>query len=347
MLERVDKLRELLDEGEGAFISGKANIFYYSGFTSEDARLIITHDRRILLTDSRYTVQAKNQSPDFDIVKIQKDYNDILSQSGVKYICCEEENLTLAEFSKLEKSNLEILKKQDIISSPRMVKSDDEIKKLREAERLGDEAFKYMLGRIKSGRTEKEIALELEFFMRNNGASGLSFETISASGERSAMPHGTASDRIIQRGDFVTLDFGCVFENYCSDMTRTVVMGNPAQWQREVYDVTLSAQRAALNALEPGKTGAEIDAVARKIISDAGYGKNFGHGLGHGVGVEIHELPSLSPAYNKKLRTGNTVTVEPGIYLEGMGGVRIEDLTILTESGYENLTKSSKELIIL
>ncbi len=183
--------------------------------------------------------------------------------------------------------------------------------------------------------------------MKQQGAQALSFETIAASGIRSAMPHGTASGKELEKGDFLTLDFGCIFENYCSDMTRTVILGPPADWQREIYEVTLKAQLAALSVLAPGKTGAEVDAAARNVIADAGYGERFGHGLGHGVGLEIHELPSLSPSYTRKLKPGQTVTVEPGIYIEGQGGVRIEDLTVLTENGYENLTKSPKELIIL
>ncbi len=347
MNKRVDRLRELLGDDECAFISGKANIFYYSGFTSEDARLIISHDKKLLLTDSRYTVQARVQSPDFEVLKIQKNHNDIFAHLGVKYIWCEEENITLGEFSRLENTNLEILQKQEAISSIRLVKSPEEIEAIREAERLGDEAFSYVLPRIRPGRTEREIALDLEFFMKRQGAQALSFETIAASGVRSAMPHGTASGKVLEKGDFLTLDFGCVFEHYCSDMTRTVVLGSPADWQREIYEVTLRAQLAALAALAPGKTGAEVDDAARSVIAAAGHGEHFGHGLGHGVGLEIHEQPSLSPSYTRKLKPGQTVTVEPGIYLEGLGGVRIEDLTVLTENGYENLTHSPKELIIL
>ena len=222
-----------------------------------------------------------------------------------------------------------------------------ELRKIAEAERLGDEAFSYILKHISVGRTEKEIASELEFFMRKNGASALSFETICASGVRSAMPHGTASDKVIKKGDFVTLDFGCILDGYCSDMTRTIVMGTPSQKQKEIYDVVLKAQISAINAVKCGARCADCDMAARKIIEDAGYGNNFGHGTGHSVGIEIHESPNLSPKSDAILQAGNVVTVEPGIYIDGFGGVRIEDLVQINDQNTENLTKSVKDLIII
>jgi Xaa-Pro aminopeptidase len=189
--------------------------------------------------------------------------------------------------------------------------------------------------------------LELEFFMKRRGATALSFETIAASGKRSAMPHGAASDKVIEKGDFLTLDFGCVFEGYCSDMTRTVAVGSVNDTQREIYDVVLKAQLAAIEAVRPGVKCCDVDAVARKIITDAGYGENFGHGLGHSVGIEIHEMPSFSSKCEEHTKVGHVITVEPGIYIEDFGGVRIEDLIVVTEDGSRNLTTSPKELIIV
>ena len=236
---------------------------------------------------------------------------------------------------------------QEKINAPRRNKDADEIKKITDAERLGDEAFSYVLNKIKAGVTEKEIAFELEFFMRKHGAAGLSFETISASGKRGAMPHGVASDKVIENGDLLTLDFGCVLDGYCSDVTRTVAIGNVSDWQKEIYDVVLKAQKSALAELAAGKKCSEADAVARDIIKSAGYGANFGHSLGHSVGIEIHESPNLSPKSTDTVENGNVLTVEPGIYIDGMGGVRIEDVAAIVDGKAINITHSPKELIIL
>ena len=236
---------------------------------------------------------------------------------------------------------------QKKISSLRQKKDAEEIAKIRAAEALGDAAFSYILDKIRPGVSEIEIALELEFFMRKNGASGLSFETIAASGVRSAMPHGTASEKMIEKGDFLTLDFGCVLDGYCSDMTRTVVIGAPDLRQKEIYETVLLAQETALSKIEPGVACAEIDRAAREVIQNAGYGDCFGHALGHSVGIEIHEKPVFSPKSKDILEEGHVITVEPGIYLENFGGVRIEDVVAVCGKKAENLTKSPKNFIII
>lgn len=350
MKSRIDKLRELLNDNEAAFISSYPNIFYYSGFTSEDAYLLISHDKQILVTDSRYTIQAHEQAPDFEIVNITKGFNEIFKLIDANYIGYEEEVLTVKQYRDFRSKTTdrqELVEMQKKLTSLRKIKDENEIQKIAEAEKIGDAAFKYVLDKIRPGVTEREIALELEFFMKREGATALSFETIAASGKRSAMPHGAASDKVIEKGDFLTLDFGCVFEGYCSDMTRTVAVGNVNDTQREIYDVVLKAQKAALEAIKAGVECNAVDAVARNIIKDAGYGENFGHGLGHSVGIEIHEMPSFSPKCNEKLKPGHIMTVEPGIYIEDFGGVRIEDLVLVTEDGIRNLTSSPKELIIV
>lgn len=234
-----------------------------------------------------------------------------------------------------------------MISEQREIKDEEEIAKIRAAEKLGDEAFSYVLNFIKPGISELDVAFELEFFMRKNGASGLSFDTIAASGIRSAMPHGVASEKIIEKGDLLTLDFGCVLDGYCSDMTRTVAVGSIDSKGKEIYETVLAAQKAGLEYIAKGKVCSGADAAARKVITEAGYGKNFGHALGHSVGIEIHESPTLSPKCDKILVPGNVVTVEPGIYIENFVGVRIEDLVLITDSGVENFTHSEKELIIV
>lgn len=347
---RIDRLREELNDNEVALISSYPNIFYYSGFTSEDAYLLISHDKQILITDSRYTIQAHEQAEGFEIVDITKGFEEIFKQTNAKYIGYEEDVVTVKQYRDFKRKitdKQELTEIQNKLTKIRKIKDENEIRKIAEAERIGDEAFKYVLEKIRPGVTERGIALELEYFMKRQGATSLSFDTIAASGKRSAMPHGVASDKVIEKGDFVTLDFGCIFEGYCSDMTRTVAVSEVNDKQREIYETVLKAQVSALDAICAGVECCAVDAVARSIIKDAGYGANFGHGLGHSVGIEIHEMPSLSPKCNEKLKSGHVITVEPGIYIEDFGGVRIEDLVVVRDDGIQNLTHSPKELIIL
>ncbi len=350
MQDRVDRLLENLHDNEAVFISSYPNIFYYSGFTSEDAYLFISHNKKYIITDSRYLIQAKEQAKDFEVIDIKNGFEKIFSGANEKYIGFEDCYMNVREYKKLRTKLAEyqdFVEMQKIINEPRMIKSSDEIKKIAEAEKIGDEAFSYILDRIKEGRSEREIALEIEFFMKKHGATALSFDTIAASGKRSAMPHGIATDKIIENGDFLTLDFGCIFEGYCSDMTRTVVVGKANDKQREIYDTVLKAQTAAINKIQTGIKCSEIDKVARDIITDAGYGENFGHSLGHSVGIEIHENPSFAPSCHEILKNGHVVTVEPGIYIEDFGGVRIEDLIAVENGSARNLTFSPKDLIEL
>lgn len=349
-MNRVENLRKQFSDREAVYITSFANIFYYSGFQSDDGALLISHDKAILITDSRYTVQAAVQSPDFEVHNITEGLQSIVSVFSGMSIGYEEDYLTMAHFQTLQETlpnGAELVPMQKKISALRQVKDEAEIAHIREAERIGDEAFSYVLPRIRPGVSEREIALEIEFFMKKQGATALSFDTICASGVRSAMPHGVATEKRIETGDFVTLDFGCVFEGYCSDMTRTVVVGKADTRQKEIYDIVLRAQLAAIDALAQGKRCVDIDAVARNLITEAGFGKEFGHSLGHSVGIEIHEAPSLSPKSEAVLTAGNVITVEPGIYVSGFGGVRIEDLLVVGEGKNENLTHSTKELLIV
>ena len=329
MQSRIDKLCEKMHDNEAVFISSYPNIFYYSGFTSEDAYLLISHSGKYIITDSRYTIQAREQAKGFEVIDIANGFEKIFSRIDEKYIGFEESYMSVGENKRIRAK----------------LKDECEIKKIAEAEKIGDMAFEYVLGRIKEGVTEREIALDLEFFMKKQGATALSFDTISASGIRSAMPHGIATDKKIENGDFLTLDFGCVFEGYCSDMTRTVVVGKANDKQKEIYNTVLKAQTTAIDAIKAGMKCSEVDGVARKIITDAGYGENFGHSLGHSVGIEIHENPSFSPKSNAVVQNGNVITVEPGIYIDGFGGVRIEDLIVVQNGKAVNLTSSPKELI--
>lgn len=349
-MRRLELLRKKLTKGQGVYITSYANIFYYSGFTSEDAVLVITPERQLLITDSRYLVQAKEQASTFEILDVADGLSAILSEiEGLQALCFEEDYLTVSRKKRLQDAgkNLQLIEGQKLISSLREKKDKTEIEKIRAAEALGDAAFSHILEFIRVGRTEREVALELEFFMRRQGAQALSFETIVASGVRSCMPHGVATDKVIEAGDFVTLDFGCILDGYCSDMTRTLVVGHASEKQRQIYDVVLAAQKAALDKIAIGVACRDIDRAARDVIASAGFGKNFGHGLGHSVGIEIHESPSFSPKSDAILEEGHVITVEPGIYLEGFGGVRIEDVVAISAKNVANLTKSQKDFIIL
>ncbi len=349
MRSRIERLFDNIEEGRAVFVSGYPNIFYYSGFTSEDAWLIISKDTRLIVTDSRYTVQAREQAPDFEIVDCAKGWRKIFEAVAEEEICFEENALTFGFFEKLKHNAVgkRFYKAQREIDAPRRIKDSAELKLIADAEHIGDMAFSHMLEFMRPGMTEREIALELEMFMKKHGASGLSFATIAASGVRSAMPHGVASDKIVKRGELLTLDFGCVYKGYCSDMTRTVVFGAPDGRQKEIYDLVFKAQTAAIGGIYEGIGCADADRIARGIISEAGYGKNFGHSLGHSVGVEIHEMPCFSPNSKDTLVSGNVMSVEPGIYIDGWGGVRIEDLIAVIDGEVVNLTSSDKNLIAI
>ncbi len=349
MNERINNLRKTFKFEKDVLITGKANIFYFSGFTSEDAMLLITPDEAYIFTDSRYFVQAKEQVPDFELIRADVGIKNLLKHAKSGEVVIEDECMTISRFNRLKEEAPSICFQSgsEIISHIRAVKSPEEIKKIAEAEKLGDEAFSYILDFIKPGMKEIEIALALEFYFKKNGASALSFETIAASGVRGAMPHGAASEKVIDEGELLTLDFGCVLDGYCSDMTRTISIGTPSGKASEIYNVVLAAQEKALAGIKTGMLCADADRLARDVIKDAGYGEFFGHSLGHSVGIEIHELPSLSPKSKDTLRAGNVVTVEPGIYIPDFGGVRIEDVVAVTENGCENLTGSKKELIII
>lgn len=345
-MTRCDKLRKALKDNEGVVLSGYPNIFYYTGFTSEDALVFITHQRQILVTDSRYTVQAKLEAPDFEIRDISEGLAKITAGLDCDVLGFEENVVTVSGLAQYQKFGKKLVPMNDLISKPRKVKDDREIKKIAAAEALGDKAFADFIANFRHGMTEREVALELEFYMRKNGASGTSFDTIVASGKRSSMPHGVATDKVIGIGDFVTIDFGCKLDGYCSDMTRTILVGKCSDRQREIYEIVLKAQKAAIESIKPGVRCSEIDAVARNIIAEAGFGENFGHSLGHSVGIEIHEKPNFAPKSEDIVEIGNVMTVEPGIYIEGFGGVRIEDVIAVGENNI-NLTKTCKDLTIL
>ncbi len=347
-MQRLKNLRSLIPDNTAVYITARANVFYYSYFNSDDVSLLISKERQVLVTDSRYTFSAKISCPDFEIFDIKDGIDKLFSSFSEENVGFEEENLTVGRLERLkDTTNKEFVPFGDIIKKPREIKTLDEIKKIRAAEELGDRAFSYVIDRIKPGVSEKEVALWIEFFLRENGAEKLSFDTIVASGVRSSMPHGTATDKIIENGDMLTLDFGCVLDGYCSDMTRTVHLGPISKKEKEVYDIVFEAEISALSEIKVGKKLKDIDKAARDIIEKAGYGKYFGHSLGHSVGIEIHENPCFSPKADGIVQNGQVISVEPGIYIDGEFGVRIEDLVVISDGKAESLSKSTKDLILI
>jgi len=277
---------------------------------------------------------------------------NLIDSLDINEIMLESERTTVSRYNKIKEllPDITVSAAGDLdnyIDEIRITKNKKEFSKIIKAQRIAERAFDHILSFISTEKTEKEIALELDYFMLKNGADALSFETISVSGKNSSMPHGVPSDKKIENGDFITMDFGAIFDFYHSDMTRTVAVGEVSTKQIEVYETVLTAQLEAIAKIKAGAVCRDVDKVARDIITSKGYSECFGHGLGHGVGVEIHESPSLNPTSSYVLKTGNIVTVEPGIYIPGEFGVRIEDMGAVTENGFENFTLSEKKLIVL
>ena len=355
MKERLVRLRAKMSEKghEALLISHPVNRRYITGFTGTAGMALVTDRDAVLVTDFRYVTQVKQQSPHFEVYRHDGDIfqavADLCRQRGLKALAFEQDHLTYGEVARLRKSmgDRETVPTSRMVESLRAVKDEEELDVIRQAAAIVDRAFDRILEELRPGRTEREIALRLEFMMREMGADGSAFAIIVASGPRSALPHGVASDRVMEKGDLVTLDFGASYRGYCSDITRTVVLGEPNDEQRKIYEVVREAQQAAVDAIRPGMTGKEADRVARDRIKDHGYADYFGHGTGHGLGMEVHEAPRLSPRGEEILEPGMVVTVEPGIYLPDFGGVRIEDDVIVTEDGCEVLTQSPKHLIVI
>lgn len=354
-MKRVQTLRKRLAEEriDALLVTDAIDRRYITGFTGTAGFALISGNAAHLITDFRYMTQAKAQAPHFELIQhgdsVWQTIADACADLGIDTLAFDEQHLTVAEHRALAEhaKNVTLLPSSGVVATLRQVKDDDELDILSKAAKIADQAFSHILTFIKSGLTEREVALELEMTMRRLGAASSSFETIVASGFRSALPHGVASDKRIEEGDLVTLDFGAVYKGYCSDLTRTVMIGEPNKKQREIYDIVLTAQKRVIEGLKPGMTGRDADAIARDYISERGYGDYFGHGTGHGLGLDVHESPRLSRTSETELKPGMVVTVEPGIYLPQFGGVRIEDDVVITEEGCRRLTHSSKELMML
>lgn len=354
MINRVNNLREQMkSEGISSFlITSPYNLRYLTGFTGTTGLALIGLEEAFFITDFRYTEQAAKQCVGFEIVKnvgpILEVVADLVESKNIENLGFEESFVSFKQYVELEGLlEVDLIPVSGMVEELREIKDEEEIAIVEKACEIADKAFSHILTYIKPGMTEIQVANELDFYMRSLGASSVSFETIVASGLRSAMPHGVASEKVIEQGDMITIDFGCYYNGYVSDMTRTISLGEPSDKLREIYNVVKEAQQKVLDVAKPGMTGVELDAVARDYIASKGYGEAFGHSTGHGIGLEIHEGPNVSKLAEKAFVPGNIITNEPGIYLPGMGGVRIEDDMLVTENGIKRLTHSEKELIIL
>lgn len=351
---RVEFARSILAEvGVDAVVFFEpVNLRFLCGFTGTEGILVLTHQDAVFLTDSRYTAQARQQVIADEVIEFKSKYEE-LSLLGVLSdavrVGFEADSVTFAVYQKLRdhlpKFDWVPLGKE--LSTLRGFKDAEEIEILCEATRISSEAFEQILPLVKAGVTEREIALELEIALRRLGGDGKSFEFIVASGDRGALPHGVASDRVLQENELVTVDFGTRFRGYCSDETVTLAVGNVSSRLRQIYDTVLEAHDRAIEMVRPGVPLRDLDRVARDIIRDRGFGEYFGHGLGHGVGMAVHEFPAVSSKSECAATAGMVITIEPGIYIPGVGGVRIEDMVLVTETGYRILTKIPKEFRIL
>ncbi|UHA57945.1 Xaa-Pro peptidase family protein [Metabacillus litoralis] len=352
---KLEKIRQRFKELsiDGLLITSSYNRRYMTGFTGTAGVVVISEDKAVFITDFRYTEQAAKEIEGFEIVQhtgpIIEEVADQVEKLGIKRLGFEQDSLTYQLFSSYKEAikSSEFIPVSGAVEKLRLIKSPAEIKILKEAAEIADAAYKHILTYIKPGLKEIDVANELEFFMRKNGAVSSSFDIIVASGYRSALPHGVASEKEIEKGDFVTLDFGAYYKGYCSDITRTFAVGEPSDELKKIYSIVLEAQLRGMNGIKPGLTGKQADALTRDYIKEQGYGEYFGHSTGHGLGMEVHEGPALSFKSDTVLEQGMVVTVEPGIYVTGLGGVRIEDDTVITEKGNESLTHSPKDLIIL
>ncbi|PGW59235.1 Xaa-Pro dipeptidase [Bacillus cereus] len=353
-MEKIERVRSAFDEAgiDGILLTNENSRRYMANFTGTAGVVLISKKRAQFITDFRYVEQASKQAVGYEIVQhaglIIDEVAKQVKELGIQKLGFEQDTLTYSSYSAHKEAiDAEFIPTSGLVEKLRLIKTDSEIKILKEAAQIADAAFEHILSFIRPGVSEIEVSNELEFFMRKQGATSSSFDIIVASGLRSALPHGVASEKVIETGDFVTLDFGAYYKGYCSDITRTIAVGEPSDKLKEIYNIVLEAQLRGVNGIKAGLTGREADALTRDYITEKGYGEYFGHSTGHGIGLEIHEAPGLAFRSDTVLEPGMAVTVEPGIYIPGIGGVRIEDDIIVTSEGNEVITKSPKELIIL
>ena len=357
MVKKTDKLEKILNEMniDGIFLTDLYNLRYFTGFTGTTGVAFVTKKGNFFFSDFRYKNQCSKQvvPMGFEFVEIKRGsivaVGEYAKKLGINKVGFEDKNVSFSLYNTLKDIfNAELVPVGDRIILERMVKTPDEIEKIKKAVKISDTAFTEVLKIIKEGVSEKEVAGYLEYIQRKLGAENRSFDTIVASGHRSSLPHGVASNKKIEKDEFITMDYGAYYDGYVSDITRTVYYGsNISDRHRKVYNSVLEAQLLGVSTVKAGMMSDDVDTVVRDFLKERGYVEEFGHGLGHGIGLEIHELPYLSGMSHIELKENMLVTVEPGLYFDGWGGVRIEDDVIVTKDGCEILNNSSKELIII
>ena len=348
------KLREKMASSgvDGFLVSSFLNWRYVSGFRGDAGALLITEEDAYLFTDSRYIEEAEREAVGFTVKMTTVETDEIkatVQARGIKRLAFEKEHVTYSTWERFKErfEGVELVGVSGWVEDLRMVKTPEEIACIEKAQAIADDAFRLLVDTIRLGAREIDLAMELEFTMRKMGSEGVAFPIIAVAGQRSSLPHGVPTQNALKDGDFVTFDFGGKYQGYCSDETRTLIAGHADERHREIYNVVLEAQMAGLEAVKPGAMGKEVDAAGRKVIEDAGYGQYFGHGIGHGVGLAVHEGPSAGKKSETVLQPGMVVTVEPGVYIPGFGGCRIEDLVLVTETGHRVLSASPKELTVV
>ncbi|MBQ2943814.1 MAG: aminopeptidase P family protein [Ruminococcus sp.] len=353
-IPRIEKISNILKDKEAALVTSDISITYLTGFQHSEGYVFITEDKSYFLIDFRYAEAVQKAVNHMEIVMFSNAFesiNELIAKHNITSILVEDCSVTLSAYTGFnEKLNAEIQNTSElskIISESRIIKTADEIEKLRTAQKIAEKAYLEVLNFVKPGITEREISARLEFLMKMNGAERVAFELITVTGKKTSLPHGVPGDVEVQAGDFVTFDIGAVYDGYHSDMTRTVAVGSVSDGQKKIYDIVLKAHLAGMDAVKAGVSGFDVDKVCRDIITEAGYGQYFGHSTGHGVGLEIHEAPNASQKSEHILKENMTLTVEPGIYLPDKFGVRIEDTVLVTKEGFETFASMPKELIIL
>ncbi len=352
--KRISHIAQSLNSADAALVSSDISVTYLTGFEHSEGYVLIGKDSSYFLVDFRYAEAAQNLVKHMEVVVFSVAFdtiNELLASMNAKSVIVEAGAVTLSSYKTLcEKLNVQVIDSDELsktITELRLIKSPEEVIKLRKAQQIAEAAYTELLNDVRVGITEKEIAARLEYLMKMKGAERVAFDLITVTGKKTSLPHGVPGDVAVQNGDFITFDIGAVFDGYHSDMTRTIAIGSVCEQQKEIYNIVLNAHLQALDFVKAGVTGFDVDKVARDIIAEAGYGKYFGHSTGHGVGLEIHEAPYAGPRSTDTLRENMTLTVEPGIYLPDKFGVRIEDTVLVTKEGFETFATLPKDLIIL
>lgn len=356
-MNNIERIQRKLEEKDldGVLVIDEKDQRFAAGFPFMDGAVLVTRDRAFLITDSRYIEAARRAVPDSVEVllfgrekKLAALLRETVRACGLKRLGAEEQKLSYGAYLAYESLlGMRLIPAQSVFSELRAAKTPDEVDCMVKAQRIAEKALDDVLGLIRPGISEREIAAELNYRMMKYGAEGISFDTIAVTGKKTSMPHGVPGDEQVAYGDFVTMDFGCVKYGYCSDMTRTVAVGSATDEMKKVYKTVLEAQKAGIAAARAGIPGGEIDKAGRAVIDKAGYGAYFGHSFGHSLGLDIHEMPVAAPGVRAIMPAGCMVSAEPGIYLPGAFGVRIEDVLLLKEDGYEDITEAPKQLTIL